>query len=716
VLANHPEIALARRNIMRYIVAAPSKRAEGIHALLKLDRLVEMRGVLNGAKNKLKAAEKSAAATCKQDADALTSLLGLEAVEDEEVLLVVNERRRALGIKPLESLTVSVDLSAGMDAPSKVGPDKLTATKDFERLRSILQDRSALTKSAFVLYGILAAIDQEAGYLALIGQRDLVERGMTTLVDRVCPLCDHEWPDVESLRLHLIEKKARSDSAAELRNRFKSASEELAELFGSIRRALGEIERLARGLGQDAAEEAAREWAARIVRREEQLRSEAGAAELLARLVSPREPDETTGLPGTDSAPELDDEAVGQAKDWPTHWAKLEGAIAELPEPSSANEAVSFISVAQERWKRYGASLRSLGLRERASSQADAAAKAFESAMTDVLTELYAKVEADFSAYYRRINADDEASFSAELRPTDGKLDLVVDFYGVALFQPNAYHSEGHQDSMGLCLYLALMKQLMGQDFRLALLDDVVMSVDKGHRRELCDMLKESFPEVQFVITTHDEVWANQLVTTGVIPRSGHVRLSGWTLDGGPDLGDMSESWAKIAALLEADDVATAAACLRRLLEHALAELAESLRAKVVYKSGGSHDLGDFLEAIGKTHKQYLLRAGRSAESWGSQTDVEKVARLEAARVAAMQGKDADQWMVNPAVHYTEWATFSKEDFGPVVRMWRRFLDLFTCENAECGSWIYVSGPPRKEDQLRCRCLFYNLNLAVKPA
>jgi len=57
-----------------------------------------------------------------------------------------------------------------------------------------------------------------------------------------------------------------------------------------------------------------------------------------------------------------------------------------------------------------------------------------------------------------------------------------VNFYDRGLFPPAAFHSEGHQDGMGVCLYLALMKRLFGKRITFALLDDVVMSVDAGHR------------------------------------------------------------------------------------------------------------------------------------------------------------------------------------------------------------------------------------------
>ena len=47
---------------------------------------------------------------------------------------------------------------------------------------------------------------------------------------------------------------------------------------------------------------------------------------------------------------------------------------------------------------------------------------------------------------------------------------------------------------MGVCLYLALIKRLLGSRFRFAVLDDVVMSVDRDHRKQFCQLLKGAFP------------------------------------------------------------------------------------------------------------------------------------------------------------------------------------------------------------------------------
>jgi hypothetical protein len=89
-----------------------------------------------------------------------------------------------------------------------------------------------------------------------------------------------------------------------------------------------------------------------------------------------------------------------------------------------------------------------------------------------VLEEIYDAVAKDFTIFYKAIN-DDEGKFIGELKAEPAKLSFNVDFYGRGTFPPGAYHSEGHQDGMGLCLYLALIKHTLGDKFTFAVLDDV---------------------------------------------------------------------------------------------------------------------------------------------------------------------------------------------------------------------------------------------------
>lgn len=135
--------------------------------------------------------------------------------------------------------------------------------------------------------------------------------------------------------------------------------------------------------------------------------------------------------------------------------------------------------------------------------------ESFHKARDCVLGKLYEDIQERFKFLYLQLHGCDESEFDAKIEPDGEGLNFEVDFYGRGTFPPYALHSEGHQDSMGLCLYLALAERLNGGLINLFILDDVVMSVDSDHRRELCHLLATSFPDMQFLITTHDRTWTN---------------------------------------------------------------------------------------------------------------------------------------------------------------------------------------------------------------
>ena len=172
---------------------------------------------------------------------------------------------------------------------------------------------------------------------------------------------------------------------------------------------------------------------------------------------------------------------------------QITGIVQARPDQTTTLDALTFLTTAQLRLVDYREAMRQKKAADIASDMASAAYETYCGVLEDELNALYEEVQEDFSTYYRTINEDDEAAFTAKLTPSDGKLDFDVNFYERGLFPPGAYHSEGHQDGMGVCLYLALMKRLFGDRFTLALLDDVVMSVDADHRYQFCKLLKTAF-------------------------------------------------------------------------------------------------------------------------------------------------------------------------------------------------------------------------------
>src|SRR5258708_37535028 len=103
------------------------------------------------------------------------------------------------------------------------------------------------------------------------------------------------------------------------------------------------------------------------------------------------------------------------------------------------------------------------------------------------------------------------------------------------------------------------MKRLLADRFTIGLLDDVVMSVDAGHRYQFCQLLKTHFPNTQFVITTHDRLWAEQMRSAGLVTAKTSLAFHSWTVDTGPLVESSEEIWQEIAASLGTGKVEAAA-------------------------------------------------------------------------------------------------------------------------------------------------------------
>jgi hypothetical protein len=386
--------------------------------------------------------------------------------------------------------------------------------------------------------------------------------------------------------------------------------------------------------------------------------------------------------------------------------------VAGKPDQTATVDAQTFLTTAQLRLNDYREAMR----KEKAAGIAWTSAKIAHDTYCDVLEEelnsLYDEVQKDFSKFYRAINEDDESKFTAKLTPTEGSLGLDVNFYERGLFPPAAYHSEGHQDGMGVCLYLALMKRLFGDRFTFALLDDVVMSVDSEHRYQFCKLLKTQFPDTQFIITTHDRLWAEQMKSAGLVTAKTSIAFHSWTIDSGPLVESNAEIWDEIDAALAKGKVEAAAAALRHHLEYVSRHMADQLGATPQFRADGNYELGELLPSVLKRMKDLCGKAADVAQSWGNTNDKDAALKLKNTLSTSNAAMNVEQWAVNKAVHYNEWANFGKKDFEPVVVAYKELLACFTCRT--CDSWLYVTSRSNP-DSLRCGCNATNLNLKQKP-
>jgi hypothetical protein len=546
-------------------------------------------------------------------------------------------------------------------------------------------------KEAAEIVSDLAKLAADPELAAALQRRAFVEKGLELIAGPTCPLCDKPWENEKHLREHLRAKLAKSEEARKLQDSLlKNGAAVVKEAIG-VAGMLGLVQKLAEGQGQKEFAQALSDWKSGLDPLKTKLASVPGITSMKARFAGG----------WVEAPPELAESLKA-----------LREKIAATPDQSKTLDAQTFLTTAQIRLDDYREAMRKDKTAEIAAATAKTAYDTYCDVLEAELNALYKEVEKDFSGFYRAINQEDEATFTAKLTPTEGNLGLDVNFYERGLFPPAAYHSEGHQDGMGVCLYLALMKRLFGKRFTFALLDDVVMSVDAGHRYQFCKLLKTQFPDTQFIITTHDRLWAEQMKSAGLVTGKTSVAFHSWTIDTGPLVESSVEIWEEIANALAKGKVEAAAAALRRHLEYVSRHLADQLGAAPQFRADGNYELGDLLPSVLKRAKELLGKASDAAQSWGNQEEKDDVAKRKDALSKAAGASNVEQWAVNKAVHYNEWANFGKKDFEPVVAAFKELLECFRC--AKCESWLY-STPRANSDTLRCACNVTSINLKTKP-
>ena len=691
-VAAHPEITLSRREIIRFILVEPSRRSAEIQTLLKLDEIGETRSALNTAHNRLQTSLRSAFGEAKADSDALRLHLQIETLAADQLLAAVNKRRKLLDLPEVEELTAETELNAGLSETARASAfNKDSALGDLKALAEAAKGFVGLcTAEASQIANDLGKLETDPALLAALQRRSFIEKGLELVDGPECPLCDTAW-DEEALRAHLQAKLAKSEEARKLQDSLKANGAVISDELIRIAALIDPAHKLASAEGQAAFAEALAEWKADLDTLKPKLATVDGLTGLKDRLTGGWVQEPGTLLADLESLTET---------------------VKAKPDQTATLAAQTFLTTAQLRLDDYRAAMR----KEKAAKTAAAAAKAaydtYCSVFEHALNTLYAEVQEDFSTFYRELNGDDEKKFTAKFTPSESKLDLEVNFYERGLFPPGAYHSEGHQDGMGVCLYLALMKRLFGDRFSLALLDDVVTSVDAGHRYAFCKLLKKHFPDTQFIITTHDRLWAEQMKSAGLVTSKTSVAFHSWTIDTGPLVESNESIWVEIDQALAKGKVEAAAAALRHHLEYVARHLADQLGASPPFRADGDYELGELMPSVLARMDRLLGKAADSAQSWGKSAEKDGIAECRASLAASRGATAVEQWVVNKALHYNEWANFGKKDFEPVVAAFRDLLDRFRCET--CDSWLYVTPRRGPSESLRCPCDGVSFNLKPK--
>lgn len=690
----HPEFVLSRREIIRYVISKPGNRSEEIQALLRLNEVGDIRSNLKTISNAYERESKDFKRVQIQSAESLAQALEITELVKEKILEAANLRRTILGLAPLTDLKATTSLIDGLETVGKAGfapkINKLFILADLKLCTQLLQKvvSDDIKMECSDLKKQLEGLSSNPMLVESVSREKFLRVAIEFVTEQFCPVCGTDW-DISTLQNIIRDKLKKFEEVSKTRIEIERRLSEVISLIDEVEDAIVPIEKIAKTF----------------------------SFKDLTSLSLYRTSLATFKKSLNDFLPIIDTiSAIKNVYIVPVNVLKtigdIEREVAKIPEPTHQDAARDYLIRSQDRLEAYRKTARDA---EKAKQRASLTNKIYD-IYTDIsnksLEGIYKDVEDDFSDLYCFINSEDEGKFTAKLTPSMGKLGFDVDFYGRGHFPPGAYHSEGHQDAMGLCLYLALMHKLQGKNFKFVVLDDVLMSVDTDHRREVCNLLKQKFSDTQFILTTHDEVWMKLMKTVGLITAGNEIRFSNWTPDQGPADWKTRDIWTEIDSALDINDVHTAASSLRYYLEHIFREACDNLRAKVEFKGDGRYELGDTLAPSVRRFRDIILDGVKIAEAW-NQTDVAEELKLREKSIGeSLTATNTEQWMVNPAIHYNEWANFSVNDFKPVASAFKNLVGKFFCEKPDCAGMFYLSiTPPKTEDAVRCQCGNTNINL-----
>ncbi len=327
-------------------------------------------------------------------------------------------------------------------------------------------------------------------------------------------------------------------------------------------------------------------------------------------------------------------------------------------------------------------------LYERQISSLDTVYQEFEEKEREGLSWILEDISKDVNGYFNFLHPDDDFD-EVELVLTEERgLEFRLKFYGKPISPPMKLLSESHLNSLGICLFLASAKHFNRINGFL-ILDDVVSSFDANHRRPLARLLRDKFPDTQFLLFTHDDLWFDLLKQDLPTNRWLFKELTKWSRENGVEVIESPMSLReRIQYCLGINDLNGAANKCRTLIEGVLKEKCENLCVRLEFRFGVKNDQREARELID----------GLASYLKENQSLREKKNKL------LFNDLRADQLLTNIGSHHRNLkiTSLTRGDIGVILRDIDEFENIFICP--DCGKPVRKDYSPPNSKLKQCEC------------
>ncbi len=342
----------------------------------------------------------------------------------------------------------------------------------------------------------------------------------------------------------------------------------------------------------------------------------------------------------------------------------------------TAFDVLSRLSAVGELWRGYEVETRDLQAIQRVVSQLDLVYKHLLAARIRGLQHIAAELQEDFARLYSELHPDEGCKSITLWVPEDRRasVGLRVGYYDQDSIHPLNYFSEGHLDSLGLCIFLAFIRRFNG-NLRLMVLDDVWTAVDAGHRLRVAQLLRKEFEDYQIIVTTHYRLWAEHLNI--VLPNSKLYRLRPWNLELGTCCQQIPPSdWNYYREQINDGRAQDAIAGVGRNLEKFLHQMRGNLGIAVPATRNGNYTIGHLYGPFFKWMKKH--RPITRGDWSGFDDDIQ-----------AMDEELDSVWRLRnwSGAHFNEWATqVSSREALDFLNAVEELVSAFSCP--VCGDLV----------------------------
>lgn len=271
----------------------------------------------------------------------------------------------------------------------------------------------------------------------------------------------------------------------------------------------------------------------------------------------------------------------------------------------------------------------------------------------------------------------------------DKSIDISLKFFGISQPSPRLTLSEGHRNSLGLCIFLALARLPINAD-KPIFLDDIVSSLDRGHRNNVTKLLLNDFGERQILLFTHDRDWFQELKIELPGKTWKKMVVKPWQ---SPSVGiqwSESEDTYDDARALMPISCEAAGNCVRGIMDTQLSIMAEKLRIKMPYLRGDKNDFRtcvSFLNSIISESPSRLKK--KEGTAWNQYDE------------PIQHWKRANELLIAFADRSSHGGSLVPGELDDLIQACEVATSKFKCP--DCGQYFWIADQANKE-VLQCNC------------